>query len=43
MIPIRDINPTRTLPFVTLLLIAANVLVFVYELSLPRGGLHPFS
>ena len=31
MIPIRDENPTRTFPFVNYLLIAANVLAFVYE------------
>jgi rhomboid family protein len=37
MIPIRDINPRRTVPVVTVLLIAANVALFFYELSLgPR-------
>lgn len=35
MIPLRDINPTRRFPLVTVLLIAANVLVFVFELALP--------
>jgi len=35
MIPLRDINPTRTFPLTTLLLIVANVLVFIYELILP--------
>ena len=35
MIPLRDINPTRTFPVVTVLIIAANVLVFLYELILP--------
>ena len=34
MIPIRDDNPTRSLPLVTIVLVVANVLVFVYELSL---------
>lgn len=34
MIPIRDINPTRTKPVVTILLIVANALMFFYELSL---------
>lgn len=33
MIPLRDENPTRSLSFVTLLLIAANLGVFLYELS----------
>jgi len=37
LIPLRDIFPSRTTPVVTLSLIALNVLVFVYELSLGRG------
>lgn len=35
MIPLRDDNPTRTVAFITILLIAANVGVFFHELSLP--------
>jgi membrane associated rhomboid family serine protease len=35
MIPIRDINPTRTFPVVTVLIMAVNALVFLYELILP--------
>lgn len=35
MIPLHDENPTRSFPFVTLALIAANVAAFLYELSLP--------
>ncbi|MGQ9523212.1 MAG: rhomboid family intramembrane serine protease [Armatimonadota bacterium] len=38
MIPIRDNNPGRSFPFVTLLLIAANVLAFVRELHLEAIG-----
>jgi membrane associated rhomboid family serine protease len=34
MIPLRDVIPSRTTPFVTVSLIALNALVFVYELSL---------
>ncbi len=34
MIPLRDTNPSRTAPFVTIVLIAANILVFLYEISL---------
>jgi membrane associated rhomboid family serine protease len=34
MIPLRDVIPTRTTPFVTVAIIIANALVFVYELSL---------
>jgi membrane associated rhomboid family serine protease len=30
MIPLKDINPTRTTPFLNFALIAANVLVFIY-------------
>jgi membrane associated rhomboid family serine protease len=35
MIPLRDDNPTRTVSFVTVGLIALNVLAFVYELRQP--------
>jgi len=39
MIPLHDDNPTRTKPVLTVLLIAANALVFLYQLSLgARGG-----
>jgi membrane associated rhomboid family serine protease len=34
MIPIGDINPTRRVPLLSYLLIAANIALFVYELSL---------
>jgi membrane associated rhomboid family serine protease len=34
MIPIGDVNPTRRVPLITYLLIAANIALFVYELSL---------
>lgn len=34
MIPLRDRNPSGTFPFVTIGLIVANVLVFLYQLSL---------
>jgi membrane associated rhomboid family serine protease len=36
MIPLRDENPTRIFPFVTILFIAINAAVFIYELSM--GG-----
>ena len=35
MIPLRDINPRRRFPLVTIVLILLNVLVFVYELLFP--------
>jgi membrane associated rhomboid family serine protease len=37
MIPLRDIIPSRTTPYVTVSLISLNVLVFLYELSLGRA------
>lgn len=42
MIPIRDENPTRRLPWLTLVLIAINVAVFAYELSLEPAALEAF-
>lgn len=39
MIPIKDINPTERFAIVTVLLIVANTVVFIYELTLgPAGG-----
>jgi len=43
MIPIRDYIPTRRTPVITYLLIAINVVVFLYEmLLLAAGQLDPF-
>ena len=39
MIPLRDINPTRRFPWITIGLIVVNVLVFVFELLLPSEGM----
>jgi len=36
MIPLRDVIPSRTTPFVTIGLIVANALVFLYEQTLPE-------
>jgi len=33
-IPLKDLNPTRTYPFVNITLILANIVVFIYELGL---------
>ncbi|HKZ08856.1 MAG TPA: rhomboid family intramembrane serine protease [Methylomirabilota bacterium] len=38
MFPLKDDIPSRTFPFVTIGLIGANVLVFLYQLSLAVGG-----
>ena len=42
MIPLRDVIPSRTTPFVTIGLIVVNVLVFLYELSLGELYLEEF-
>jgi membrane associated rhomboid family serine protease len=42
MFPLRDINPTRTRPYVNWALIVLNSLFFLYELSLGQGS-SPFS
>ncbi len=34
MIPLRDLNPTRSTPWLTWLLVLGNIAVFVYEVSL---------
>jgi membrane associated rhomboid family serine protease len=40
MIPLRDINPIRHIPYVTVALIVTNVLVFLYEQSLDARALN---
>jgi membrane associated rhomboid family serine protease len=42
MIPIRDVIPSRTTPWVTLALIAVNVLVFIREITLPPDAIDAF-
>jgi len=39
MLPLRDLNPTRRVPVVTYLLIAANVLVFIWLFLQPEAAL----
>jgi membrane associated rhomboid family serine protease len=46
MIPLKDRNPTRRFPIITILLIAVNIIVFFYQLSLGiklEGFLYSFS
>ena len=38
MIPLRDINPRSTLPFMTVLIILANLGAFLYQVSLGARG-----
>ena len=42
MFPVSDVIPSRTVPLVTIGLIAVNVLVFFYELVLPGVQLEQF-
>lgn len=42
MIPLKDMTPRRSVPIVTLLLIAANIFVFIHQLSLPPRALEEF-
>jgi membrane associated rhomboid family serine protease len=42
MIPLRDVIPSRTTPFVTIGIIALNVLAFWFELSLAPGARQTF-
>ena len=42
MVPLKDENPIKITPYVTYILIALNILVFVYELSLNSNQLNIF-
>ena len=42
MIPLRDVIPSRTTPWVTIGLIALNILVFIREVTLPDDALRDF-
>ena len=42
MIPLRDVIPSRTTPYVTIAIIAVNALAWFYELSLPANVLPRF-
>lgn len=38
MFPLHDDNPTRSFPFITIILIVACVLIFMWQLSLGKNG-----
>ncbi|MFB6356855.1 MAG: rhomboid family intramembrane serine protease [bacterium] len=42
MFPVRDLNPTEQVPLITYVFIAINLLVFGYQLGLPREVLKQF-
>jgi len=42
MIPLRDVIPSRTTPYITIGIIVLNCLAFLFELSLSQRMLQPF-
>jgi membrane associated rhomboid family serine protease len=42
MIPLRDVIPSRTTPYITVTIIAVNALAWFFELALPRDVLPAF-
>ncbi|MFZ3216841.1 MAG: rhomboid family intramembrane serine protease [Candidatus Acidiferrales bacterium] len=42
MIPLQDLTPRRSFPIITLLLILANTIVFLYQVSLPSHAAEAF-
>jgi membrane associated rhomboid family serine protease len=42
MIPLRDIIPSRTTPYVTIALVVINAIAWFYEISLPERALQNF-
>ena len=42
MIPLRDVIPSRTTPYITITIIALNALAWLFELSLPHEALNEF-
>jgi len=42
MIPLRDVIPSRTTPYITVTIIALNALAWLYEVGMPRRELNEF-
>ena len=42
MIPLRDVIPSRTIPYVTITIIVLNAMAWLFELSLPQDDLNQF-
>lgn len=42
MIPLKNLDPRRSLPIITLVIIAANVAVFLYQITLPPQAADTF-
>src|SRR5262245_59455302 len=41
MIPLRDVIPSRTTPYITVTIIVLNALAWLYEISLPQRDVLP--
>ena len=42
MIPLRDVIPSRTTPYITITIIALNAIAWLFEISLPHDALNEF-
>ena len=42
MIPLRDVIPSRTTPYITVTIIALNAVAWLYEVALPHEALNQF-
>ena len=42
MIPLRDVIPSRTTPYITITIILLNALAWLYEISMPERALNNF-
>src|SRR3954463_7347273 len=42
MIPLRDVIPSRTTPYITVTIIALNAVAWLYEIALPHESLNQF-
>ena len=42
MIPLRDVIPSRTMPYITITIIVLNALAWLFEVSLPHDVLNEF-
>jgi len=42
VIPLRDVIPSRTTPYITITIITLNALAWLFELSLPHDVLNEF-
>ena len=43
MIPLKDENPTKNFPLITIMLIVSNTLIFLYQISQPMEIIRTFS